>query len=53
MVGYYRAFIPDFAGIAKPLFLTLKDSQPETFEVNQDIQQAVDKFKLIISQHPV
>ena len=53
MVGYYRAFIPDFAGIAEPLFLTLKDSQPETFEVNQGIQQAVDQFKLIISQHPV
>ena len=23
MVGYYRSFIPDFAGIATPLFNTL------------------------------
>ena len=38
MVGYYRAFIPDFAGIAQSLFATLKDGQPETFEVSQDIK---------------
>ena len=45
MVGYYRAFIPDFAGIAQSLFATLKDGQPEPFEVSQDIQNSVDIFK--------
>ena len=53
MVGYYRAFIPDFAGIAQPLFATLKDGQPESFEVSQDIKNSVDIFKDLLSQSPI
>ena len=53
MVGYYRSFIPDFAGIASPLFNTLKDEHAEKFEVTQEIRESVDKFKTILSQFPV
>ena len=53
MVGYYRSFFPDFAGIATPLFHTLKDEYAEKFEVTQEIRESVDKFKTILSQFPV
>ena len=49
MVGYYRNFIPDFAGIASPLFNTLKDDHAENFEVSHQIRELVDKFKTILS----
>ena len=53
MAGYYRSFIPDFAGIADPLFQVLKDSCPESFEPSQEIKDAVDSFKSILSQKPI
>ena len=53
MAGYYRSFIPDFAGIAGPLFQGLKDSCPESFEPSQEIKDAVDSFKSILSQKPI
>ena len=42
MAGYYRTFIPDFAGICKPLFDTLKDTHAEKFSASEEIKQAVD-----------
>ena len=48
MAGYYRSFIPDFAGIADPLFQVLKDTCPESFEPSQEIKDAVDSFKNIL-----
>ena len=53
MVGYYRSFIPDFAGIATPLFHTLKDEHAEKCEVTQEIRESFDQFKTIFSQSPV
>ena len=53
MAGYYRSFIPDFAGIADPLFQVLKDTCPESFEPSQEIKDAVDSFKSILSQKPI
>ena len=53
MVEYYRAFIPGFAGIAQSLFATLKDGQPESFEVSQDIKNSVDCFNEVFSQNPI
>ena len=52
MVGYYRSFIPDFAGISIPLFVTLKDNQPESFVISQDIKDSVDHLKHLITQYP-
>ena len=45
MVGYYRSFIPDFAGIATPLFNTLLNHQPDKITLTQEIQQSVDILK--------
>ena len=53
MVGYYRSFIPDFAGISIPLFVTLKDNQPESFVISQDIKDSVDHLKHLITQYPI
>ena len=53
MVGYYRSFIPDFAGIATPLFNTLLNHQPDTITLTQEIQQSVDILKQQLCQYPI
>ena len=53
MVGYYINFIPDFAGIGKTLFDTLKDTQAEIFSTSEEVKQAVDKLKSTLSAYPV
>ena len=53
MVGYYRSFIPDFAGIATPLFNTLLNHQPDTITLTQKIQQSVDILKQQLCQYPI
>ena len=52
MLGYYRSFIPDFAGISIPLFVTLKNDQPESFVILQDIKDSVHHLKHLITQYP-
>ena len=53
MAGYYRTFIPDFAGIGKPLFDTLKDKHADKFSTPEEVKQAVDKLKSALSAYPV
>jgi len=53
MVGYYRSFIPDFAGIATPLLNTLFNHQPDTITLTQEIQQSVDILKQQLWKYPV
>ena len=53
MAGYYRIFIPDFAGIGKPLFDTLKDTHAEKFSTSEEVKQAVGKLKSTLSAYPV
>ena len=48
MAGYYKTFIPDFAGIGKPLFDTLKDTHAEQFSTSEELKQAVDKLKVAL-----
>ena len=45
MAGYYRTFIPDFAGIGKPLFDTLKDTHAEKLSAPEEVKQVVDKLQ--------
>ena len=45
MAGYYRTFIPDFAGVGKALFDTLKDTHSEKFSTLEEVKQAADKLK--------
>ena len=37
MVKYYHSFIPDFTGIATPLFNKLLNHQPDTITLTQEM----------------
>ena len=53
MAGDYRTFIPDFTGIGKPLFDTLKDTHAESFSTLEEVKQAENKLKSALSAYPV
>ena len=53
MIVYYRSFISDFAGLASPLFATLLDSYPEECIPSEEVKQAVDEQKEVITQFPI
>ena len=53
MVGYYRSFIPDFAGIAAPLFNALQNNQPDLIRQTNDVKHTVDTLKQHLCQYPI
>ena len=55
-IGYYRRFVKDFAGIARPMTDHLKKdelSDKQTFPVNDEYKKAFQKLKQTLLQAPI